>query len=272
VEGQHLGSRLLHALERQLATPGRRGRDRQALAGVDQGAVEGVVEQVRRRIQLPRPGPAVWLAGAPRFPSPGCRPGRRAVPAAPAGRPDLAPPASRGPPSGPAARAGATPLWPRRAAAPSRGRDPRAPTGPPPIRAPSPTPCRRGTRRQTALGGCARAYRGDAPKLCLRCHAPGRGRVAGALYLFAIEHTFGRGRNGGANPPPAALPVSRDHVPCFGPEACTGQCMWRSRRAGLVTCHRPRSPADAGPPPGSPPSCAGRRRTTPRARRAEPGR
>ena len=59
----------------------------------------------------------------------------------------------------------------------------------------------------------------------------------GRFYVFADEHTFVRGRNDGVNRLRAGLGLTRDHVPCFGPEACTGQCMWRKCRAGLVACY-----------------------------------
>ena len=148
MQRQHLGRRLLDPAP-AAARPARpdprssRGARRRRSA-----------RRRRRRGAGPRARSAAasrtaWrLAGRGARPaSRGCRPARRALPAAPAAR--APPPASRGPPSARAARAGATPPSPGRAAAPSRGSEPPAPPGPPPIRAPSQSPCRRGTRRQT---------------------------------------------------------------------------------------------------------------------------
>ena len=56
MECEHLGRRVLHALQRDLATPRARRRDRQALARIDQRAVEGVVEQLGWSADQPRPG------------------------------------------------------------------------------------------------------------------------------------------------------------------------------------------------------------------------
>jgi hypothetical protein len=64
---------------------------------------------------------------------------------------------------------------------------------------------------------------GDAPKLLLRCHAPGRGRVAGAhIWSGGNLRSPADGTGTGEKLPLGALPRERDHVPRFGPEACAG--------------------------------------------------
>ena len=103
VEGQHLGRSLLDALQRQLAAPGPIHGRREALAGVDQRAVEGVVEQLGGRAQPPRPGGAA--AGRPARPARQPRLAASASSSANRARCARPPRASRGPPRAPAARA-----------------------------------------------------------------------------------------------------------------------------------------------------------------------
>jgi hypothetical protein len=66
VQREHLVGRLLNPLERQLAAPAAVRCDGETLAGVDQGPVQGVVQELRRRAQRQR---AAENAGRPAEPA-----------------------------------------------------------------------------------------------------------------------------------------------------------------------------------------------------------
>ena len=248
MQSQHLGRSLLNVLQRQLAAPGTVGGQRQALARVDQRAVEGVVEQLGGALSRSDAG---GVRSPARRASRGCSPARRAAPAASGAR--APPPASRGARSARAARARATRQWPDRAAAPSRGPGSRAQREPPPTRAPSPSPCRRGTRRQTgspvARGRIVVMRRssvfGAMPRDVVA--SPGRFIRSASNIRSAADGTAGR--IGGRPGFPSHATTSR----ASGPRRAPGQCTWRRRRAGLVACsaatHRAVR-AGAAPAPG----------------------
>ena len=142
-------------------------------------------------------------------------------------------------------------------------RPPPAPRAPPPIRASSQPP---------VVGAAEGGYRGDAPKLHLRCHAPGRGRVAGAL-IWSSSPNIRSGADGmaaGANRASARLCVhTRPRPVLSGPRRAWGQTREALCRTGLVACLPVAGAAATGPPAGrpraSPPSSGGRRCTRGRA-------